>query len=88
MEQQMESRYEALLRRYLPEVGDSFSPQEPLSSYGLDSLGTVELMIAIEDEFEVAFPDSLLTSQTFETAASLWSAVALMQRDRGAPDPS
>lgn len=49
---------------------------------GLTSLATVGLMLALEDGFDVEFPDSMLSRKTFGSIASLSAAVAQLSADR------
>jgi len=42
---------------------------------GLTSLITVNLLLAIEDHFDVEFPDELLSRRTFQSIDSLAEAV-------------
>lgn len=42
---------------------------------GLTSLITVNLLLAIEDHFDVEFPDELLSRRTFQTIDALAEAV-------------
>lgn len=42
---------------------------------GLTSLTTVNIMLAIEDEFDIEFPDSKLNRQTFQSIDSLAEVV-------------
>lgn len=42
---------------------------------GLTSLITVNLLLAIEDHFDVEFPDSILSRRTFQSINSLAEAV-------------
>ncbi len=42
---------------------------------GLTSLTTVNIMLAIEDEFDIEFPDSRLNRQTFDSIESLVEVV-------------
>lgn len=42
---------------------------------GLTSLITVNLLLAIEDHFDVEFPDELLSRRTFQSINSLAEAV-------------
>ncbi len=42
---------------------------------GLTSLTTVNLMLAIEDGFDIEFPDHMLSRQTFQSIDSLAGAV-------------
>ena len=46
-----------------------------LYSAGLTSLTTVNLMLAIEDGFDIEFPDHMLSRQTFQSIDSLSGAV-------------
>jgi acyl carrier protein len=48
---------------------------KPLDELGLDSMGAVNLLLDLEDSFEISFPGSLLTEETFRTAANLHTAV-------------
>ncbi|NJQ05644.1 acyl carrier protein [Streptomyces lonarensis] len=47
-----------------------------LWSMGLDSLRCVRLMVALEDEFAIEFPDELLTRETFSSVRRMSDAVA------------
>ena len=47
---------------------------------GLSSYGTVNLMLALETEFDIQFPDALLTRKTFESITSVASVVEALQR--------
>ncbi len=46
-----------------------------LYSAGLTSLTTVSLMLAIEDDFDIEFPDHMLSRQTFQSIDALAGAV-------------
>ena len=43
---------------------------------GLTSLATVNLLLAIEDHFDIEFPDELLNRRTFQSIDALSEAVA------------
>jgi acyl carrier protein len=47
---------------------------------GLTSLATVNVMLALEDRFEVEFPDSMLSRKTFASVESIAEAVAQLAR--------
>jgi len=47
---------------------------------GLTSLATVGLMLALEDHFNVEFPDSLLSRKTFGSIESILEAVAQLTK--------
>jgi acyl carrier protein len=44
---------------------DKLEDRSDLYQAGLTSLATVGLMLALEDEFDVEFPDSVLSRKTF-----------------------
>lgn len=46
-----------------------------LYDLGLSSLTTVNIMLAIEDEFDIEFPDNRLARQTFSSVESLSDVV-------------
>jgi len=46
-----------------------------LYNAGLTSLATVGLMLALEDEFDVEFPDSMLSRKTFDSIESINDAI-------------
>lgn len=48
---------------------------KPLDELGLDSMRAVNLLLDLEDSFEISFPGSLLSEETFRTAANLHKAV-------------
>jgi acyl carrier protein len=43
---------------------------------GLTSLATVNLMLALENHFDIEFPDSMLSRKTFASLESIAEAVA------------
>jgi acyl carrier protein len=59
----------------LPVPIDGLSDQDNLFDAGMTSFGSVQLMLAIEEEFDIEFPNSLLTRKTFATLDGLVSAV-------------
>lgn len=76
---------EATIRAILDDVGGLVRPVESLSTRddlfvaGLTSFATVGVMLAIEDEFDVAFPDALLVRSTFVSIDALQAAIASVQ---------
>ncbi|MEV7869745.1 acyl carrier protein [Streptomyces sp. NPDC088124] len=51
----------------IPEMEENIS----LNSLGLDSLGSVELTLRLEDRFGVVFEDDELAFENFESVASI-----------------
>ena len=47
---------------------ERLTPQQPLSELGLDSLGMIELLFMIEDEFGVRLPQDVDTFPTLDDA--------------------
>jgi acyl carrier protein len=76
---------ERTLRAILDDVGglarpaDSLSTRDDLFVAGLTSFATVGVMLAIEDEFDVAFPDALLVRSTFVSIDALSAAITSIQ---------
>jgi len=46
---------------------------------GLTSLATVSLMLALEDEFDVEFPDSMLSRKTFASIEAIADCIDELQ---------
>lgn len=68
-------RFETILRTYLPLLGpnDPITDDLNLNDHGLDSLGTVSLILDFEDAFDVIIPDDMLIAVNFTTPKDLWS---------------
>jgi len=54
---------------------NSLADDSDLYAAGLTSLTTVNLMLALEDHFDVEFPDKMLGRKTFESIQSLSEAI-------------
>ncbi len=53
----------------------TLSDESDLYSAGLTSLTTVNLMLAIEEQFDIEFPDHMLGRKTFGSIQALCEAV-------------
>lgn len=75
-----DQQFEELLRSYLPFLAadESLDDDTGLRDLGLDSLGTVELLAAIEARYDVRFMDEALSLETFATPGVLWAALSGM----------
>lgn len=51
------------------------TPTADLTALGLDSMASVQLLVALEETYDMKFPEELLASETFATPDSLWRAV-------------
>lgn len=59
----------------LLESGSPLNDESDLYERGLSSHASVNLMLALEDEFEIEFPEELLTRSTFSSIASIKKAL-------------
>ncbi|MCV2458489.1 phosphopantetheine-binding protein [Streptomyces sp. ICN988] len=75
--------FEQLLTSVLPRVTGPLDPALDLKAVGLDSMATIELLVRLEDQYEVQIPEDRLTAATFATPGALWSVLAA-QRSAGA----
>jgi acyl carrier protein len=66
-------RITALINRMLSERSLRFlvSPDDDLRSAGLSSLDMVNLVLAVESEFDVSIPDGAITPARFRSIASI-----------------
>ena len=73
-------KFEQTLRRHLRLVAadEPIPPEASLVSVGLDSIGTINLLLDIEETFNVSLPGALLTPETFRTRATLEGVVATL----------
>ena len=67
--------------RLLTDVG-TLSDDSDLYAAGLTSLSTVNLMLALEEHFDVEFLDRMLGRKTFQTIRALSAAISEL---RGTP---
>lgn len=52
-----------------------------LYNAGLTSFGTVELMMALEEAFDVEFPDKMMNRRNFASIAAIESAIQSIQSE-------
>ncbi len=64
-----------LLSSFVPQAPRPITEDVRLRDAGLDSIHSIDLLLAIEDRYDIEFPSHLLNDATFDTAGSLWSAV-------------
>ena len=58
---------------------DKLQDDSDLYHAGLTSLATVGLMLALEDEFDVEFPDSMLSRKTFSSIEAITDSIDELQ---------
>ena len=64
-------------------IGAPFSALEdstPLYQAGMTSYASVQLMLALENEFSLEFPDVMLNREVFESIDSIANAIAIVLR--------
>lgn len=72
-----DDRFDALLREHL----SGLAPETPLRAdddlrgLGLDSMAMVQVLLDVEQAYQVMLPDDALSSSTFSTPQTLWNAV-------------
>lgn len=72
----------------LPVDVNEISDDADLYQAGLTSLSTVNLMLALEEHFDVEFPDRMLGRKTFGSIRALSDAIAELLAPAAASDPS
>jgi acyl carrier protein len=72
---------ERILRKHARFVatGADINPDTSLASIGVDSLDIIELIVQIEDNFDLEIPPDQVTPQTFATPASIWELLCELQ---------
>jgi acyl carrier protein len=60
----------------LPESSAKLHDDEDLYASGLSSHASVNVMLALEDTFDVEFPDSMLRKSTFQSIRSIRDGLA------------
>lgn len=70
-------QFEVLLRMHLPFLPDDeeLRPELDLREFGLDSMGVVELLVALESEYCLRLADDVLSMDTFATPGVLWATL-------------
>ena len=63
----------------LPVDIDTLADGDDLFAAGMSSHASVNLMLALEDTFDVEFPDAMLKRSVFESVDGIASAVSSLQ---------
>ncbi|RYE55783.1 MAG: acyl carrier protein [Rhizobiaceae bacterium] len=73
-----------LLKKYagLQVDVDSLDVGADLYAAGLSSFASVQLMLAIEERFDVEFPDSMLNRKSFQSIDAITRTVSTITEDR------
>jgi acyl carrier protein len=62
----------------MPVSVSTLSDDDDLYESGLSSHASVNVMLALEDSFDIEFPDSLLRKGTFQTVSAIRGALESM----------
>jgi acyl carrier protein len=60
----------------LADHADGLGEDESLFDRGLDSFGSVQLMLALEEKYNIEFPDHLLNRRSFSTIRTIRETVS------------
>ena len=63
----------------LPVDVDGLAPDADLYEAGMTSHASVNVMLALEDHFDIEFPDRMLKRSVFESISSIAAAVQELQ---------
>ncbi|MGH3510488.1 MAG: acyl carrier protein [Nocardioidaceae bacterium] len=76
----MEEAIREVLREFgrLPGGVDGLDKDSDLYRAGLTSHASVNVMLALEDRFDIEFPDAMLRKSTFESIGTIRSALEEM----------
>ena len=77
MESHTTDKIVSVLREHARLGGDpgDLAPGDSLYDAGMTSHASVSVMLALEDTFEIEFPDSMLSRRVFESIGSMRDAV-------------
>lgn len=79
----MSTKIRELLTRHgaLPVSVETLSDTADLYEAGLSSFASVQLMLALEDAFDVEFPETLLNRKSFASIAAIRDAIASLTEE-------
>jgi acyl carrier protein len=83
-------QFEVLLRTHLPFLPDDqeLRPALDLREFGLDSMGAVDLLVALESEYCIRLTDDILSMATFATPGVLWAALDEVRKNEDGARPA
>jgi [acyl-carrier-protein] S-malonyltransferase len=73
-----DEQFETLLRSRLPflDADEQLLGDLDLREFGLDSLGVVDLLVSLEETYDVRFVDDALSMESFSAPAVLWDTLS------------
>ena len=78
-------RLRAILIKDYQIAPEAITPEAPLASLGIDSLGVAELLFNIEDEFKISLPPEPVDLPTIAAVVRYIEALASAQRSPPVP---
>lgn len=66
----------------LPVAVDTLADDSDLYAAGLSSFASVQLMLGLEEAFDMEFPDHLLNRKSFASIAAIEVTVQIILKDR------
>ncbi|PZM09663.1 acyl carrier protein [Rhizobium tubonense] len=66
----------------LPVAVDQIADEADLYAAGLSSFASVQLMLGIEDAFDIEFPDNLLNRKSFASIAAIEKTLDMILHSR------
>lgn len=77
----LSDKLEKILRVHARFVADGaeINPDASLASLGIDSLAMFELIVHIEDDFDLAIPPERITPETFATPSTIWDLLCQVE---------
>ena len=83
----MRDRIRSVLRQHaqLAQSIEELTDEADLYRAGLTSHATVNVMLALEDEFEIEFPESLLLRRTFGSVRAIEEALSSVPASSARP---
>jgi acyl carrier protein len=72
------------LRQQIPLLPqeENLTPATDLYDLGLDSMRSVQLLIALEEALDISIPDEMLTADAFRTPGSIWTLLQAIGADQ------
>jgi acyl carrier protein len=82
----MNAKIRGILSRHarLPVAIDTLSDTDDLHAAGLTSFASVELMMALEEAFDIEFPDVMMNRRNFASVMAIAHALEKIQQDLAA----
>jgi acyl carrier protein len=81
--QALEKGIRGVLKQHgrLAQDADTLAPEADLYQAGMSSHASVNVMLGLEGQFDIEFPDRMLTRSVFASIASIQSALAELLGD-------